>query len=443
MPSKPVYGKDVLLLFLVNGIYQQAACATDCELSVNTDTLEVTTKTNVQGAGAWRRLVGVKNSWSGSVSGVEFLDTTIVKLADIRQFQTDRIPVKILFTETDKTGTAYSNWYGIAVITNTTNRGGSDGFGTFDISLEGDGILRADFDPTNINEPIEMFYYYTATGNEGRSWIISDLVNCFPNGRIYREGLEQDASGNEPMNRPAVATPLTGQYKWDTSTGRLTLATVDPELSAGERITIPYTLAYSGCSLVISRFTVGLNNDQQFYFTWLGTGLPSNQILFEYSDDYGETFNALGVTIDEANLDNATYTGTLDTEGHYVFRITPICTNGQYGKPSYQYWKATIIHVDNRGAGVDLLDITILATDNTYPSQAFTSDSQPTQINFTKLISPGMSTIALTTQGNTAARGTVTDMSGNVLGTALGASNEINIPVNNVPGEINLILLPS
>jgi predicted secreted protein len=442
--TEPIIGKDVLLYFLVNGIYQQAACATECSLNVYTNTVEITTRTNNVSEGAWRKLKPTDNYWDASVSGIQLLDTPL-KFSDIRAMQTSLIPVFIQYSKVSKSGTRYENWFGIGVLTSTEETAGVDEFATFDIKIEGNGILKADFDATNFNQPLEMFYYYTATGNEGRTFPILDLQNFIINGRIYRGGLETDPSGTEVQNRLGVDIPIGNQYKWNTDTGYLTLAEDVPSLSPGERLTIPYTIPYVGCSLIIQNFKVALNSNSHFQFTWTGTGLPSSQLLFEYSTDFGENWQIIDVDVDSVNLDNATYNTDTDITGSYIFRLTPICTNGQSGRASKAYWNILIVHISNQGAGVDLLSYTYTAADNSRPTQSFTSDTQPIQINFNK--SPfinGVTTVVLTTQGNSTSRAILKDLNGNTVGQGVGAGdNTTTMNVGIVPNEVTLILLPS
>jgi hypothetical protein len=87
---------------------------------------------------------------------------------------------------------------------------------------------------------IERFYYYTATGTEGRSWLLPELKDYFINGRLYRDGQQNDPSGTQTMNRQAIDVPGHAQYQWDNVEGRLTLSDDDPEASQNERFTIPY-----------------------------------------------------------------------------------------------------------------------------------------------------------------------------------------------------------
>jgi predicted secreted protein len=451
VPTDTILGRDVLLYFLVNGIYQQAACATECSLNVHTDTVEVTTKTHNKGEGTWRKLKPVFNSWSASVSGIQLLDTPL-KFSDIRQMQTDLTTVYIQYTKVSKSGTRYENWFAAGVVTDTNETAGVDDFAQFDINIEGYGALTADFDPTNLNQPLEMFYYYEADGTEGRSWIISDLIGYLTNGRIYREGVEISASGTQPMNRTASDIPTQGKYKWDATEGRLTLSDSDPVLSFGERIDIPYTNSYAGCSLSIAGFKAALNSDNKFILSWQGSGLPLSQLLFEYSDDYGATYQLLTVDIDAVNMDNAVVAALLDTTQSYVFRITPICTNQAKGKASTAYWNTIVVHItNNRADGRVITHILYpFQINGEYPLICNDANTQLTTVtgtvnpystaNYIKVNVSGMPPFTYTA--------TVKNMNGAVLGTATkivdgsGAfPNQATISLNAyLPNEFTVIL---
>jgi predicted secreted protein len=431
-----VIGKDVLLYFLVNGIYQQAACATECSLNVYTNYVEITTRTNNAGQGTWRKLKPTDNYWDASVSGIQLLDTPL-KFSDIRQMQVSLTPIYIQYAKVSQSGTRYENWFGRGVITSTEETSAVDDFATFDIKIEGDGVLRADFDATNLNQPIEMFYYYTATGLEGRSFPILDLQGYLINGRLYRDGLENDPSGNTTTNRPGTDVPIGMQYAWDSNTAFLTLSDDAPAPSPGERFTIPYTNSYSGCSLFIEGFRVALDSNNHFAFSWTGTGLPPAQLLFEYSANYGATWLTFTPDIDTLNLDNAVYNTSLDTAGHYIFQLTPICTNNTKGKASRAYWNAVFARIiNNRTDGLIIEQFTYLLT----ALSGTVVDASDDDITQNRTVTSGLNPYS----GNnmlvfyfsptgviTPATLTIKDSSGKVIGSA-------NIPNTNIITSINL-----
>lgn len=448
MPSDTIIGRDVLLYFLVNGIYQQAACATECTFNVVTDTVEVTTKTHNQGQGSWRKIKPVFNSWSASVNGIQLLDTPL-KFSDIRQMQTDLSIIYIQYAKVSKSGRRYENWFGAGVITETDESAAVDDFAQFSIQIEGYGALTADFDPTNINQPIEMFYYYTATGNEGRSWLIPDLQGFIINGRIYRDGFEQDPSGTETMNRTATAAPLPGQFQWDDATARITLATQDAEPAANERFTFPYTINYNGCSLVINNFKVFLDSNNKFNLSWQGTGLPVEQTLFEYSADNGVTYGLLTVDVDTINLDNAIVTAVLDSAGSYIFRITPICTNQAKGKPSYAYWNDTIATIiNNKTNGTLITFITYNDTATTeIPGIAYDATTQLDKVVFARNPYINARTVSVQFSGAYPFPVTITiksktgDVLGTVTTTIISSSTRATVSLNTtLPNEFTVIL---
>lgn len=434
--NDPVIGKDVLLYFLINGIYQQAACADECGLNVYTNTVEITTRTNNPGQGTWRKIKPTDNYWDGYVKGIQLLDTP-VKFSDIRQMQVDLTPIYIQYAKESQSGTRHESWFGRAVITSTSETAGVDDFATFDISLEGDGVMRADFEATNLNQPIEMFYYYTATGLEGRSFSIPDLRGYLINGRIYRDGLENDPSGSETMNRPATATPIGSQYRWDSNNGQLTLADDAPSPAFGERIMIPYTQNYSGCSLFIQNFKVALNGSNHFVFTWTGTGLPPSQLLFEYSEDYGLTWKVFEPDLDDLNLDNAVY-DALDITGHYIFQLTPVCTNDQKGKPSRAYWNAGIaMIINNRSDNGIILFITYNDTATTQVS--FIANNATEQLSTVNLYQrPYSAAKAIYFNAGGATPMTITITVKATDGTILGSTTQtVNSSVDQIPVTLN------
>lgn len=444
MPRDTIIGRDVLLYFLVNGIYQQAACATECSFNVHTDTVEVTTKTHNQGQGSWRKLKPVFNSWSASVSGIQLLDTPL-KFSDIRKMQTDLQTIYIQVAKVSKSGTRYENWFGAGVITDTNETAGTDDFAQFDIQIEGYGALTADFDPTNLNQPLEMWYYYEATGNEGRSWVIRDLQGYLVSGRIYREGMEISPSGIQTTNRPATDLPIANKFKWDTLEGRITLSDSDPVLSTGERIDIPYTISYSGCSLAINNYKVALDSNGKFVETWQGTGIPKSQLLFQYSTDFGTNFNTLDVDLDPVNLDNATAIPALDTSASYIFSLTPICTNQMQGKPATAYWNATVITLVNNRTDILIQFFTYLDTPSTHITISGSTDgtTQDKVVYGNKNPYPGNNILLFFFAGApTQVTVTIKNKTGDTLGSNSGNSgNGVSVNLGKpLPNEFTIVL---
>lgn len=127
-------------------------------------------------------------------------------------------------------------------------------------------------------DSIEHFYYYTATGTEGRSWLIPELMGYFINGRLYRDGQQNDPSGTQTMNRQAIDVPAHAQYQWDGVEGRLTLSDDDPEPSAGERFTIPFiagTRYFEPVSLTEAKAYLRIDQSETAFDEELNMAIPA------------------------------------------------------------------------------------------------------------------------------------------------------------------------
>jgi predicted secreted protein len=132
-----VKGENVLVLFYDGGNTKIYACATGCELKIDTEIVE----TSEVGSGDWQTNRTVKNSFSGNIKGlVNYDQPTMLSLFDLRNKQTNFTKLKMVFQRLDEAGNDKIN-EGDILITNSSESAAFDGLATFDVEFKGTGKL--------------------------------------------------------------------------------------------------------------------------------------------------------------------------------------------------------------------------------------------------------------------------------------------------------------
>ena len=208
-----VQGNNVSLYIWDVDAYKLYACATDCSITLSTDTIE----TSVTGSGEWVSIMPQKHSWSGVANGVTNLDfDNNLTLGDLRTKQMAMTQIIIRFEYIDDDGTVYTET-GNAYITRSTSTGEVNNVSTFSIEFEGTGALTLDGgtggNGTTTNSAYIFRYEYTATLGETT---ITDTA------LIDRRILVVSKDGVSFGPIITSGTPINKEVLYDSATGVLT-----------------------------------------------------------------------------------------------------------------------------------------------------------------------------------------------------------------------------
>jgi len=282
-----VQGNNVSLYIWDTSAYKLYACATDCSITISTDTIE----TSVTGSGLWTSIMPQKHSWSGSANGVTNLDVAgNLTLGDLRTKQMDMARIIIRFEYIDDDGTTYTET-GNAYITRSTSTGEVNNASTFSIEFEGTGELSltggTGGNGTTTNSSYIFRYEYTATGGE------STITNT---ALIDRRILVVSKDGISFGPIITSGTPVNKEVLYNSGTGALTFPIamdVDEEVFILYQINNNFTmyrLDYTGIgselffidTSLIGVSVVGTNRDGVNGGNIITTGTPTGKEVKYY-----------------------------------------------------------------------------------------------------------------------------------------------------------------
>lgn len=135
---EPVIGKDVEIMFKKNDVYVPYGCATDITI-----TFRLTEKKSVKtvGHGNWEKPRGQKKGYGIDLNGlIKYDDDTVPHAFDLYTYFDGMTPIEYLMSFTNDQG---QNRFieGVALITELSLGGGSEGFANGSASMEGDGSV--------------------------------------------------------------------------------------------------------------------------------------------------------------------------------------------------------------------------------------------------------------------------------------------------------------
>lgn len=133
-----IQGKKVLLTFLKDGDYTPFLCATDCALTINTETVD----TRTVGDGYWRKPVGQSKSFTVSLTGlIELQLTAPITFWLIENYDLQMLPVDFQMHFSDPATGLNKYATGKALIVTSVLNGVPVGFATSSFEMEGYGAL--------------------------------------------------------------------------------------------------------------------------------------------------------------------------------------------------------------------------------------------------------------------------------------------------------------
>lgn len=131
-----ITGKNTILYFLKDGDYQPFLCATDCSLTINTETKDVRTIND----GIWAKKRGQRMSFSVSLTGlIELQEISPVTFWVIQNYQMQMLPIDFRMVFTDPATALVKYVTGSGLIVTSTLTGVPVGFATSQFEIEGDG----------------------------------------------------------------------------------------------------------------------------------------------------------------------------------------------------------------------------------------------------------------------------------------------------------------
>ena len=150
-----IQGKKVLLKFLKDGVYEPFLCATDCAITINTETVD----TRTLGDGHWRKPVGQSKSFTVSLTGlIELQLTAPITFWLIENYDLQMLPVDFQMHFEDPATSLNKYITAKALIVTSVLNGVPTGFATSNFEMEGYGALVV----TNVPSGCEASIGYIA-----------------------------------------------------------------------------------------------------------------------------------------------------------------------------------------------------------------------------------------------------------------------------------------
>lgn len=136
--SRYVYGRDFRLYVLDAGEYKVLSCLTDCQFSITSSKIQITSRST----GIWSAYDYTNLSWSGSASGVFFIQLVTGGLTpfELTAKLINRLKPQIKFLVYDRYGYA-KEITGTVLIDEMRYQGGVDDFAVFDLTFTGIGAI--------------------------------------------------------------------------------------------------------------------------------------------------------------------------------------------------------------------------------------------------------------------------------------------------------------
>lgn len=148
-----IQGKKVLLKFYKDTEYIPFLCATDCSLTINTETKDVRTI----GDGIWKKKRGQSKSFTLSLNGlIELQETSPVTFWLIENYDMQMLPVDFEMHFDDAATALKKIVSGRALIVTSILNGVPTGFATSSFEMEGDGALTITDSATVCNATIGL-----------------------------------------------------------------------------------------------------------------------------------------------------------------------------------------------------------------------------------------------------------------------------------------------
>jgi hypothetical protein len=212
-----VRGINAVAYIFDGGVWKLYVCATNIELSVNTEFIE----TSVSGSGLWATYAPTKNSFTLSLSGVVDLDETgTLSLPDLRQKQITQETLLLRFQRTDDSGNVYTGVYADELnffITNSTDAGPFDGMNTFTITGQGTGALTQIFTPivpVPVGTGLVYRYEFTATANQTTLTDATLIGKTILEFNIDGLGAGKIITSGTPVGTEVKYISVTGEFDW-------------------------------------------------------------------------------------------------------------------------------------------------------------------------------------------------------------------------------------
>lgn len=231
-----VKGKNVVLQFYDQGLWQPLACSKGCTLTTNSETGE----TSTLDSGVWRTYRAIKNNWTVETDGIVSMDMNMAlrRLRDI-QFALQAILIK--FDATDDNG-LIENYSGYIILTTISTPATVSGMYEYSVSGLGSGSLNITDVPVDPNAGCnELWYYYDGVGGERTTGPIPAIATHEIAGRIYRDGSEYRPSGPQ-HDGSGIPDPNQKEFAYNIATGAITFSNGLPPLEPGEHVDIPYLI---------------------------------------------------------------------------------------------------------------------------------------------------------------------------------------------------------
>lgn len=205
-----VLGKDVLLLFFIDGQWVPYACAVSCSLETTTEFVE----TSFLNSGPWKSFEPTYNSFSGELSGLVSLGgSDVINLPDLRSRQLAHEKLRLRFEREDGDGNIYTDEC-YAYLSNIRDEGSIDGMNSFSASLRGTESITQIFTPTNTTGGKVQRDQFTlpASGTSiTRTALIGmDLLE------VVRDGIGNSKiiTTGSPANKEVLFDSTTGTLTW-------------------------------------------------------------------------------------------------------------------------------------------------------------------------------------------------------------------------------------
>lgn len=136
--ARYVNGRDFRLYVLDAGEYKVVSCLTDCQFSITSNKIQITSRST----GVWSAYDYTNLSWSGSASGVFFIQLVNGGITpfELTAKMINRLKPQIKFLVYDRFGYA-KEITGTVVIDQMNYQGGVDDFAVFDLTFTGSGAI--------------------------------------------------------------------------------------------------------------------------------------------------------------------------------------------------------------------------------------------------------------------------------------------------------------
>jgi hypothetical protein len=184
----PILAKDAVILFKKNDEWLAYQCATDVEIDFTMETKSVKTI----GDGTWSKDRGQKKSYQINISGlIKFDDEAYPHSFDLYGYYDAMTSIEYRMVFTTEDSSQLRKIEGLALPTNVTMGGGSEGFAYGNVVLKGDGAPEITDAISSCEAEITDGEMVLISGENGFK------VNALNNGPVTRYDYSIDGGGRQ------------------------------------------------------------------------------------------------------------------------------------------------------------------------------------------------------------------------------------------------------